>query len=160
MALPYYPPGAFYFSVQVLGAQPNAADASFQEVSGLQAELTVEEVAEGGENRFTHRLPRTAKYSNLVLKRGVVLGSSFLADWAARTIGAKLTRPIDTRNLQVSLLNDAGDPVVVWTFTNAFPVKLDASPLDSMANKILIETLELSYNYFERKQPAAAAPPR
>ncbi len=157
MTAPYYPPGAFYFSVRVLGANPQASDASFQEVSGLQAELTVEEVVEGGENRFTHRLPRAAKYSNLVLKRGVVIGSSFLTDWATRTIGDKLTRPIVTWNIEVTLLNDAGMPLLSWVFTNAFPVKFEVSPLDSTANKILIETLELSYNYFERKQPATPA---
>ena len=59
----YYPPGAFYFSVQVLGSGTalsvlTGIDASFQEASGIQAEFGVEEVTEGGENRFVHRLPR------------------------------------------------------------------------------------------------------
>jgi phage tail-like protein len=158
----YYPPGAFYFSVQVLGSAtpltlPTDIDASFQEVSGIQAELQVEEVVEGGENRFVHHLPRQGKYPNLSLKRGVVTRSSFLAEWAGLTIGSRLTLPIVTQNLLVTLLGEEGVPLVAWAFVNAYPVKWDVAALDAQDNKILTETLELSYNYFERMVLGSAA---
>jgi hypothetical protein len=65
----YYPPPSFYFSVSVVGSATPIAmltkiDASFQEVSGIQAEFQTEEVVEGGENRFAHRLPTHSRYSN------------------------------------------------------------------------------------------------
>lgn len=151
----YYPPGAFYFTVQVLGSATALAllsdgDASFQEVSGIQSEWNVEEVVEGGENRFVHRLPRPAKYSNLLLKRGAASGDSFLVEWAGATIGSGLSLPIITQNLLVMLLNREGVPLIAWGFVNAYPVRWEVSPMDSMENKVLIETLEFSYNYFER----------
>lgn len=155
MADEYYPPGAFYFAVSILGSGTALSvltdiDASFQEISGIQAEFGVEEVAEGGENRFVHRLPLPAKYSNLVLKRGVVTKTSFLAEWFGQTVGSGLSLPILTQNVLVNLLGPEGTPLIAWIFVNAWPVRWDVGPLDSMDNKVLIETLELSYNYFER----------
>lgn len=164
-ASPYYPPPAFYFSVKFLSPAAVAAaltgyDASFQEVSGISASWDVEEVNEGGENRFAHRLPKRGKYNNLVLKRGVVTGSSLLTEWVGLTVGANLASPIVPQNLLILLLDAAGLPLIAWGFVNAYPVKCDLGPMDAMENKILVETLELAYNYFERVtlgSPAAAA---
>lgn len=174
MAEEYYPLGAFYFSVKVLdpvtlgsltadlatgnfGSILTDVDASFQEVSGLESQFNVEEVAEGGENRFVHRLPRNTKYSNLVLKRGAVDKLSFLAEWFGQTIGSSLTLPIVPLNVLVLLLNADGWPVVTWFFVNAYPVRWELGPLDSLDNKILTERLELSYNYFQRLNVGALA---
>ena len=96
----YYPPVAFYFEVKVLGTprSPWAAteiDASFQEVSGLDRELELQPLAEGGENRFTHQLPKRGKHPNLVLKRGLVAQKSSLAEWAEQTIGSDFSDPVE-----------------------------------------------------------------
>src|SRR5205807_27706 len=93
MNAPYYPIPGFHFGVWVDGvsgssANGTAADASFQEVSGLKVELGYEEVVEGGENRFVHRLPKPATPGNLVLKRGVVIETSRLARWVGDTLGS------------------------------------------------------------------------
>lgn len=154
----YYPPAAFYFSVKVLGSPTSAtpqtaSDASFQEVSGIRAELAVEEIVEGGENRFAYRLPQRSKYPNLVLKRGIVTKDSFLADWASATLGSNMSTPIKLQTIQVSLLNESGSPTVSWRFVNAYPIRWEIVPLSSQDNKILIETLELSYNFFEKVNP-------
>jgi phage tail-like protein len=165
MSKPYYPPGAFHFTVKILGAGALSAalggsDASFSEISGMDVSWETEDVSEGGENRFVHRLPTRAKYANLVMKRGVVTESSFFTEWAGLSLGSKLSLPLTTQNILVMLLNDSGIPLIAWVFINAYPIKCSVGPLDSMENKILVETLELSYNYFERLtlgSPAAAA---
>jgi phage tail-like protein len=153
----YYPPGAFYFSVQVIGALGLASlvtniDNSFEDVSGITAEFEIEEIAEGGENRFRHRLPTQAKYPNLVLRRGVVTIDSFLAEWCGGTIGSTMAMPLPiiTQNILVTLLNEKGIPTIAWGFSNAWPVKWEISNMNAQENKILTETLEFSYNYFER----------
>lgn len=151
----YYPPGAFHFTVTVIGSLTplvalTSIDANFMEVSGIQAEFGTEEVAEGGENRFIHRLPTQAKYSNLVLKRGLVTKDSILGEWVGKTIGSRLSLPILPQNLVVSLLNEKRFPLVVWGFINAYPVRSQVAPLNSMENNILVESLELAYNYFAR----------
>lgn len=151
----YYPPPAFYFSLTVIGVGAaqfllSDVDASFQEITGIQSEFGIEEVAEGGENRFSHRLPKQAKYSNLVLKRGAVSQASFLAEWVGQTVGSGLSLPIITQNLLVTLLNADGIPSIAWGFVNAWPVKWEMSAFDSQSNKVLTESLEFTYNYFER----------
>ena len=151
----YYPPAGFYFSVQILGAGSvfsllTDIDSSFQEVSGIQANFDVEEVTEGGENRFVHRLPRPAKYSNLVLQRGVVTSTSALGEWVSATVGSSLSLPILTQNLLVMLLNGSGSPSILWAFYNAYPIRWEVGPLSSQKNEVLTEKLEFSYNYFQR----------
>jgi phage tail-like protein len=165
MSEDYYPPGAFYFSVSILGSATPLAlltsiDASFQEVRGIESRFDVEEVTEGGENRFVHRLPRAAKYSNLVLKRGVVTKDSFIAEWVGLTVGASLSLPIIPQNILLTLLNSEGTPITAWLFINAYPVRWEVGAMNSQENQLLTETLEFSYNYFERfnlGSPASAA---
>lgn len=151
---PFYPPPAFHFSVTVLGARAGApspgADASFQEVAGIQARMEVENVIEGGENRFVHRLPRFVSYPNLLLKRGLVPSGSELAGWVTRILGGGLAAPVEPRNLKVALLNDRGTPILSWTFERAWPLRWEVGSLHSQDNRLLVETLELSYNYFFR----------
>ena len=78
----YYPPGGFHFKVEFLGISGTSTDTEqrFQEVSGLSFEIETEELVEGGENRFAYKLPKRAKYPNLVLKRGLLRGTALL-DW-------------------------------------------------------------------------------
>jgi len=151
----YYPPPKFYFSVSVLGSGTAAAavtpiDSSFQEVSGIEAEFGVEEVAEGGENRFSHRLPKQAKHPPLVLKRGIVTKDSVLGEWVAATVGSTLSTPIIPQNLLVLLLAADGNPLVAWGFSNAWPLKWTTASLNSTENDVLTESLEFSYSFFVR----------
>ena len=155
MSDPYYPPPGFYFTLTVLGSATALSlltdtDAAFQEISGIEAQSQAEEVTEGGENRFVHRLPKQSKYSNLVLKRGAVTGDSTLIEWAGLTVGSSLTLPILTQNLLVMLLGENSIPLIAWAFVNAYPIKTQIAGLNAQDNKVLIESMEFSYNYFER----------
>jgi hypothetical protein len=66
MAPPYYPPVCFYFEVKITGIQAES-DASFAEADGLESELGIMEIKEGGENRYSHRLPDRATHGKLTL---------------------------------------------------------------------------------------------
>lgn len=149
-----YPLPAFHFSVDLMAGPKNLPkaepDGCFQEVSGLQAERTFEEVEEGGENRFLHRLPGRVKYSHLILKRGIVAKGTALSDWFDLWLADTLAKPLAPANLTVSLLGSQNQPVIAWWIVNAFPVKWEASSMQSEENKVMTETLELSYNYFKR----------
>jgi phage tail-like protein len=81
----YYPPVAFHFKVEIGLDDLHENDVRFQEVSGLSRELGVEQVAEGGENRFEHRLPVRGKFVNLVLKRGLLTESGVIS-WIRHAI--------------------------------------------------------------------------
>ncbi|MBN9382177.1 MAG: phage tail protein [Chitinophagaceae bacterium] len=141
----YYPPVGFYFRVSVTGIN-GQNEGNFQEVTGLNVKLDVEEIKEGGENRFAHRLPARPKYENLVLKRGMV-ADSFLITWARRATEQFI---FTTKTVVLSLLNDDGVPLAAWNFVNAYPVAIKMSEFKAQENSIAIETLELCFDYFER----------
>lgn len=149
MSLPFYPPPAFCFDLSIDGGR---VDASFQEISGLKVEWTSEEVAEGGQNRFVHKLPLRVRHSNLVLKRGVARRQSALAAWLKTSFqGSFVAQPAQPKNVVVKLLDGGKRPLVKWSLTGAYPVSWDHSPLNSTENSVLIETMELSCRFFERE---------
>jgi phage tail-like protein len=140
----YYPPPCFHFKVEVLGLSPNDSDVRFTEVSGLSAELGTEEIAEGGENRFIQKYPTRARYSELVLKRGLLVDSQ-VTTWIQECIEELDIQP---KNIDVKLLNEEHDPLITWHVVNAYPTKWSISDLNSMNNAIVIETLQFFYQYF------------
>ncbi len=145
----YFPPPSFRFRLLLNGSRD---DGSFQEISGLKVEWTTEDVAEGGQNRFVHRLPLRTKYGNALLKRGVVLKGSAMADWFAGGLSANfLSKPVEPRTATILLLDAAGGTLVEWTLVRAVPVSWEHSALSASENNLLIETLELSYDFFNRR---------
>ncbi|GAA3955208.1 phage tail protein [Chitinophaga oryziterrae] len=143
----YFPPLGFYFKVIISGVS-GEQEGSFMEVSGISVSITPDDKQEGGENRFPHRFPNPPKYKNLSLKRGMVVGSGLIS-WAQTSLTSFTFTP---KTVEVLLLNDQGQPISVWVFSNAYPVKLEMSGLKSMKEgEIMVETLELAYSFFEQK---------
>src|SRR5262245_5926458 len=139
----YYPPPAFHFQVTIQVDGADDKDTRFQEVSGLGVELGVEELVEGGENRFAHQLPSGARHGNLVLKRGL-LTSSKLIKWIRNAVEKMKFSPV---TVIVTLLDEKHKPLASWQFINAWPVKWTLGNLNSTDNNVLVETLELTYQY-------------
>lgn len=140
----YYPPASFHFRVEFLDIDTVDNDVLFQSVSGLSASIETENVKEGGENRFTHTLPVRSQYSDLVLKRGVLKDSGVVA-WCRDALEGFSFRP---STVLVHLLNDEHEPLVTWNVVHAWPKKWSVADLDAEKSAILIETLELNYNFF------------
>lgn len=145
----YYPPVAFYFKLSFTGVS-SAQDASFKEVSGISAEMNLEEISEGGENRYKHRLPTYVKYGDLELKRGLLVANSDLATWCFDTLGSGLNDAIQPKAITVTLLDADANPLMTWNFTNAYPIRWDISNLDSEDNKLVIESIKFAYSYFTK----------
>ena len=141
----YVPPVGFHFRVEVLGLSPNDSDIRFSDVSGLSTELSTEEVAEGGENRFLQKYPVQTKYADLVLKRGL-LKSSSVTEWIEECI-QQLT--ITPKNIDIMLLDEEHTPLMTWHLVNAYPVKWSVSDFSARNNAIVVETLQLYYQYFK-----------
>ena len=143
-----YPPVGFHFRVEFkFDDQSAKSEIHFQEVSGLNKEMTTEEWIEGGENRFVYRFPKGTKYANLVLKRGVKPGSK-IVDWVRDAIDHFDFKPVD---VTVTLLNPDHDPLMTWEFVKCWPVKWSTSDLKAQENSIAIETLELNYHYYNQQ---------
>lgn len=139
-----YPPVSFHFKVEFNGISSQDKDVQFQSVLGLSVDIETEEFAEGGENRFKHKFPIRSKFPNLVLKRGMVTDSD-LIKWCRNAIESFQFEPVD---LTVKLLNEKHEPLVTWNVVHAYPVKWEVAELNAEESKVMIETIELAYNYF------------
>jgi phage tail-like protein len=146
MAADYYPPWSFYYKVE-FSISKNKNDVRFQAVSGLSVEYDMEEYKEGGENRFTHKMPVRTKYADLVLKRGMLVDSEVF-NWCIKAFRDREFKPTD---LSIILMNEKGQPLRVWNVTHAIPKKWQVSDLNANDNSVVIETLELIYQYFTVK---------
>ena len=146
----HYPPVGFHFRVHFDLDGLQDQDTRFQEVTGLAAELGIEEVAEGGENRFSHRLPTRGRYTNLVLKRGLLVDSG-LVQWCKDAIENQIFEPT---TVDVTLLNDTHEPLGdTFSYQRCWPVKWAVSDYKAQENAIVIETLELAYSFYRRVSP-------
>lgn len=137
----YYPPLGFHFKVEFAN---HIGEYEFQSVSGLNVEFETEQVAEGGENRFKHKLPVSTRYPNLVLKRGIRVDSS-LTKWCREALEDFDIKPT---NITISLLNEEHEPLMTWNVVHAYPIKWSVSEFNAEKSQLAIESIELAYNYF------------
>lgn len=148
LSLTQAPPVGFYFMVSFLmgGILPNPLDIRFQKVSGMSSTINTQEVSEGGENLFVHRLPTRVAYEDLKLERGMVIGSILSGEFDI----AMSTLRFQPANVLVMLLNAKDVPIAGWLFQNAAPIKWLMSDLDASQNAVVIETMELTYSRLQR----------
>ena len=140
----FYPPTGFHFLVR-FDLFPTPADTRFQSVAGLTAETEFEELAEGGQRQYKHQLPLRTKHSDLVLKRGMYIGST-LTEWFNDAFENFTYVPI---NLEVILLNEQHLPLRAWRIEHALPKKLEVSSFNAEKSELVIETLTLNYHYMK-----------
>lgn len=134
--------------ILTVGGQPIG---SFTEISGLSVQIDTEELAEGGQNHYTHKLPGRMKWPNLVLKRGIT-DSDNLFEWFAACSGeglAEANNKVERRFGTVSLLDVAGKKVRSWTFAGAFPVKWTGPRLAASSRDLAVEELEVCHRGFK-----------
>lgn len=129
----------FRFSVVFLarGILPDPIDLRFQKVGGLSLRVKTTSRAEGGQNLFRQWLPESVEHDNLVLERGVFVGSP-----VDLTMTFFKFKPA---TVLVSLLNEHKVPQRNWFFFGAYPVRWSTADLDARSHEVLIETLELKY---------------
>lgn len=139
-----YPPVSYHFVVAFELFPQGLNDARFQEVSGLNVEMEMESYKEAGNNRFTWQLPGRTHYDDIVLKRGIVTGSGLTA-WFKDALENFVFSPC---NAMITLLNEEHIPLYSWYVVNAIPKKWQVSNFNAQESAIAVETLVLSYQYF------------
>lgn len=145
----YYPPAAFRFMVAIAGSV-DEDDAAFSDVSGLEADIEIEEIKEGGENGYSHRLPGRVRHGNLVLKRGILVGTSGFARWCRQVLDPHPAGPVQCQDLNIFLLDAAGIPLLTWHCMRAWPVKWSVGPFNSTQNEVAVETMEFAFRQLRR----------
>ena len=129
------------------GAVPNPFDLRFQSVSGISADISTTDLREGGQNLYSYKLPDRVNYGNLVLTRGLVVGSPLNAEFNLAMSALKFS----PSNVVVTLLDTNGFPTLgaSWLFLKAYPVKWATSDLSGNNNDVVIDTMELAYTRFQ-----------
>lgn len=79
------------------------------------------------------------KFSNITLKRGVFASDNEYYEWW----NTVRLNTIERRDLTISLLNEAHEPVMVWKVKNAWPTKIQSTDLKADGNEVAIESIEL-----------------
>jgi phage tail-like protein len=148
-------PAGFLFSVEILGepsANKSAIEAGFQEVGGINATMGFDKIAEGGENRFAHKVPTRVAYdTNLELKRGLIVAPSPFGDWCREHFSYGLNNHvIKPKNIIVHLLDEKQNPLMSWAFARAYPVKWEVAGLNARQSEIVVESIALAYQYFAK----------
>jgi phage tail-like protein len=132
-----YPLPKFHFEVQWGGTK-----IGFTEVTGLEVTTEKIEYRDGASKEYHKvRMPGMQTFGDLTLKRGVFAGDNeFYAWWNTVALNT-----VERRDITVSLLNEAHEPVVVWKVKNAWPTKVTSTDLNASGNETAIETLVLTH---------------
>lgn len=133
--------------------------ASFSEVTGLEAELEIEEYHQGGDNFAPLRFPKWGRFPPITFRRGVTF-SSDLWDWSNQVLQG-LQPPVRKSGMIILLDRTAAlpgferTPVAVWMFKNALPTRMRGPELNAKNGEIAIESLEISHEGLMRLGAAA-----
>lgn len=141
-----WPLPKFYFSV-TLGADDKV---SFQEVDGLESETQVIEYRHGNSPIFAPiKMPGLGKVGNVTMRKGIFVNNNKFWDWYSEI---KLNT-IARRTVVVNLLDETGNPKMVWTLNNAFPTKVTGTDLKAEGNEVAVESIEIAYETLQVTTP-------
>jgi phage tail-like protein len=144
------PYGAFNYIVSLGGDQGDGGEGNiiggFSDVSGLGYEVSYSEYRNGNERVNTVRkVPNTYKNDDVTLKRGLV-GSTDLFDWLKSVREGN----IDRRNVNITLLDEAREPVAVFRLVSAQIKKWTGPTLAAKGGgEIAMEEVQLCHEGIE-----------
>jgi len=132
-----YPLSKFHFQVDWGGTR-----IGFTEASGFTVETETIEYREGASPEYHKvQMPGMQKYTDITLKRGMMLGDNEFYDWW----NTVQLNTIERRDITIKLLNENHEPVVTWQVKNAWPTKVESTDLKADGNEVAIETLVLKH---------------
>lgn len=139
-----WPLPKFYFNIDLGDGKTQG----FSEISGLESEVKSIEYRHGDSKTFSPiKMPGLRSVGNVTLKKGVFTKDSIFWTWFNET----QLNIIKRRTVIINLLNEKAAPMMTWTLTNAFPVKMQSTDLKSDASEVAIETLEIAYETLDVK---------
>ncbi|MBL0341303.1 MAG: phage tail protein [Bacteroidetes bacterium] len=131
-----YPIPVFHFNVSIGGE-----NIGFSEVTGLTQEIQPIEYRDGLMSATTLPLKRPGlkKANNISLKRGITAADNEFYKWLNNNGKPNVER----KDLTITLLNDEGEPVFIWSIAQAWPIKVEGPALKATGNDIAIESIDL-----------------
>ena len=137
------PYGSFNFRVDLGTGDTESVLAGFQEVSGLNIEVTMQEYRNGNEK--TNRVRKVSgmyKVGDITLKRGLI-GALDLYQWI---LDVRNGNQEAARNVTIVQLDESREnEIVTWRLVNARPMRYNGPALNAKASSdVAIEELVLS----------------
>jgi phage tail-like protein len=123
---------------------------AFTEVTGLGVSIDVEELMEGGQNAYTHKLLGRMRWPNIVLKRGLT-DSNALFTWLLKFSGDGFngaSNKVSPETGSISVLTPKGQPYRTWSLIDVKPVKWTGPRLAASSRDLAIEELEVCHSGF------------
>jgi phage tail-like protein len=136
--------GKFHFKIG------NLDIGSFTEVTGLAVSIDVEELPEGGQNAYTHKLLGRMRWPNIVFKRGLT-NSDALFTWLSGFSGTGLTgksNKVVAETGSITVVSQNLKPFRTWSLTDVKPVKWTGPRLAASSRDLAIEELEVCHSGF------------
>ena len=131
-------------------------DGAFQECSGLEVEMDVQEYQEGGRNDGVIRRVGRGKYSPVVLKRGMFFSAGGgvnrdLWSWLQDVVAGK--RPVARYDGVIQVMSSGEDVVATWVFDRGLPQKVRGPELNAKTGEVAIEELHIAHEGLRLVEP-------
>ncbi len=137
----------FLFIVQ----SEDIAHGGFQKASELSVEVANVQYFEGG-SIIANKSPGRLTFSDVTLERGATQDRdlfSWFQDVAITSSGLGLADVNYKRNLDIVQQDRDGVTLRRWSLSRAWPVKFVAGEWDNESDENVIESVTLTYDYFE-----------
>jgi len=141
----------FKFLVEVDGL----GHSGFQKCSELSVEVANVQYFEGG-SLIPNKSPGRLTFADVTLERGATQDRDlfdWLQDVAVTSSGLGLTDVAYKRNLDIVQQERDGTTLRRWSLSHAWPVKFVAGDWDNGSDENVIESVTLTYDYFELVAP-------
>ena len=125
----------------------------FMEVSGLEVSIDTEELVEGGQNSFVHKVPGRMTWPNITLKRGITQTDSLIT-WLQKSSGEQFTangNKLARSTAAITLMGPQGKRLRAWEFDGAFPIKWTGPRFAADSTDSATEELEITHHGFRAK---------
>ena len=140
---------AFRFLVEIEGEAVGA----FSRFSGVRMEVKTIRARSGNDPRGVQEyIPVFTEYEPVTLTKGVFGNNGFM-DWIFAAAASSLTGPTGSdlrRTIDVIAMDDAGRRGVIWTLTNAMPIRYELSAMDGSRSEVLTESVTFAIEGVER----------
>ncbi|HEV7745443.1 MAG TPA: phage tail protein [Pyrinomonadaceae bacterium] len=124
------------------------ADGAFQECTGLEVEMDVQEYLEGGRNDGVIKRVGRAKYSPIILKRGMFYGSGGAANrdlwnWIQGVVAG--ARPVARYDGVIEVMSSGMKVSATWVFDRGLPMKIHGPELNAKTGEVAMEELHIAH---------------
>ena len=147
-------PRSFHKKFKFIVQADDVTSSGFQKCSELSVEIAKVEYFEGG-SIIANKSPGRLTFSDVTLERGATQDRdlfSWFQDVAITSSGLGLADVNYKRNLDIVQQDRDGVTLRRWSLSRAWPVKFVAGDWDNGSDENVIESVTLTYDFFELVQ--------